>query len=144
MSAIPKGVLGSRIANFTNEVNEKIKSNTMLYAFSFILLVEIASATVLRDTISKGCNPYWYVLLTQLVLLVVFLNLNYSRKLLRFCQRQILIVRSLTAYYFIGCCSLIFNISDNNYINIVKWMLIIFASIILILTIFVKIRRNKK
>ena len=117
MAAIPNGVLGSRIANFTKEVNQKVKSNIMLYAFSFILIVEILSATVLRDTISKECNPYWYVLLTQLVLFVIFLNLNYSKKLLRFCQRQILIVRSLTIYYLIGCFSLVFNISDNTFIN---------------------------
>ena len=147
MASIPKGVLCPtcrKVIDSLKKVNITVKKNIMLYSFAFVLLIEILSSTVLRDSISEQCNPYWYVLLTQLVLFIVFLNLNYNRELLRFCQRQILIVRSLILYYFIGCFSLIFNISDNKYINTVKWGLIIFSSFILIITIIIKIRRNKK
>ena len=147
MSAIPKGVLCPtcrKVIDTVKKVNTTVKRNIMLYAFASILIVEVLSATYLRDTISDGCQPFWYIFLTQLVLFVVFLNWNYNRKLLRFCNRQILIVRSLIAYYFIGVISLIFKISDNTYIDVVKWLLIVFASIILLKTIVIQIRRNKK
>lgn len=147
MASIPKGVLCPKCAKVIDslkKVNITVKKNTMLYAFTFVLIVEILSLTILRDTISDGCKPFWYIFLTQLVLFVVSLNWNYSRKLLRFCQRQILIVRSLMAYYFTGVVSLIFNLSDNIYVNVVKWILIIIASLILISTIIRILRRNKK
>jgi hypothetical protein len=143
MPAIPKGVLkgdSQRIANSLKEASKSIRNNIMLYSFAFVLIVELLSATVLGDTISKGCNPFWYVLLTQLVLFVIFLNLNVNRFLLKFCLRQILIVRSLLTYYALGSICLIFDLSENTYLKFISYLLWSIAFISLLLTVY----KNKK
>ena len=143
MPAIPKGVLkgnSQRIANSLKEASKSITNNIMLYSFAFVLIVELLSATFLRDTISNGCNPFWYVLLTQLVLFVIFLNLNVNRFLLKFCLRQILIVRSLLTYYALGSICLIFDLSENTYLKFISYLLWSIAFISLLLTVY----KNKK
>lgn len=143
MPSIPKGVLkgnSQRIVNSLKETSKSITNNIMLYSFAFVLIVELLSATVLRDTISNGCNPFWYVLLTQLVLFVIFLNLNVNRFLLKFCSRQILIVRSLFTYYAFGSICLIFDLSENTYLKFISYLLWLVAFVSLLLTIY----KNKK
>jgi len=113
-----------------------LKKNTMMYSFSFVLLVEILTATVLRDSISSPCNPYWYILLTQAVLAVIFLNINYNKILLRLCQRQVIITQTLLTYYLLGIISLVFSISDNLYMDMSKYLLLSFAFLVLLQTFF--------
>jgi len=128
MAAIPDGVL--------KRLSKKIKKNILIYSFSFVLLVETLSLTILRDSIASPCNPYWYVLLTQLVLFILFTNLNYYRIELNICQRQVNIVKSLMYYYFIGGLSLIFKVSDSFYVESSKYLLLSFATIVLLQTIY--------
>ena len=137
MAAIPKGILpcpGCRmIATAFKKANESVKTNVMIYTSAFVLIVELLTATILRDSIKAGCNPFYYVLFTQLVLFVVYMNFNYSRKLLKYCFRQIIIIRTLMIYYLFGVLSLVFAIPDNLYSNIIKWSLlfVVFVSLIL-------------
>ncbi len=117
-------------------MSSALKKNTMMYSFSFVLLVEILTSTILRDTIASPCNPYWYVLLTQAVLAVIFLNIICNKTLLRLCQRQVIITKTLLIYYLIGILSLVFYIPDSIYLDISKYLLLGFTFIVLLQTIF--------
>lgn len=140
MAAIPSGVLGTKIVDAFKKASLHVKVYVSVYTFAFILLVEILSAMVLRDTIAGGCNPYWYVLLTQLVLFMLFFNLYIKRRFLGFCGRQVVIVYALMLYYLIGVFCLVFNCSDWIYIILVQYGLLTTAFGSLILTIY----NNKK
>ena len=119
MASIPQPVC--KICRFAKVVNEKIKTNSKLYAFFAILIIELVSIKIQDHTTPQRYVEFIYPLLTQLVLFIIFVAINYHSERLRFCKRQKLIVIFLALYYFLNIVFMVFPICWSTYSSYVNY-----------------------
>lgn len=132
MAAIPKP--GCLICRFAKTVNEKIKINYKLYAFFAILIIELFSIKIQDYSTPQRYVEFIYPLLTQLVLFIIFVAINYHSERLRFCKRQKLIVIFLALYYFLNIVFLISPICWSTYSEWVNYGILSVVSLLFIAT----------
>ena len=132
MASIPKGAC--QICRLAKAVNEKIKKNSKLYAFFAVIIIELFSIVV-QDHVTKiKYQEFVYPLLTQIVLFVLLVAINYHSEKLRFCKRQKLIVIFLAIYYFMNILFLVFPICWSNYSGMVNHSILSVIGLLFIAT----------
>lgn len=119
MAAIPKP--GCTICRLAKSVNEKIKTNCKLYVFLAVIFIELFSIKIQEYATPQLYMEFIYPLLTQIVLFIVFVGVNYHSERLRFCKRQKLIVMFLALYYFLNIVFLVFPICWSSYSSWVNY-----------------------
>lgn len=132
MASIPKP--SCKACRVAKAVNEKIKVNSKLYAFSAIVMIELLSIKIQEFVSTKSYLEFYYPLLTQVVLCVIFIAINYHSERLRFCKRQKLIVIFLAVYYFLNMLFLVFPICWSQYYAIVNYSILAIVCILFIAT----------
>lgn len=105
-----------------------MRKNVMIYAFFYLLLLEMGSIVVRAIVPKDEYDFYYFPMLVQFSFFVIFLNLFLFRKLLKFCKRKIFIVGALTVYYFMNFLTVVFPICNTTYV--------FYASIILLVSIY--------
>lgn len=135
MAAIPpKGCPICRtIKKKISNINYNMRKHVMIYAFFYLLLFEGVSLLLVRE---DNYTEFWYPLLTQLALTVIFYNLYLFRIRLKFCLRKKIAVASLSIYYFIGALSLICQFCYSWYLQAVNHLLLLVAFVTIVLTIY--------
>ena len=137
MAVLPPGSCGlcRTVKNTVKFINKNMYKHVMIYAFFYLLLFEGLSL-LLRDR--EDYSLYWYPLLTQFALTVIFYNLYLFRNRLRFCLRKKIAVASLTAYYGLGVLTMIFQICNTVYLQFINHLLLLVTMFTLLLTIVQK------
>jgi len=130
MASIPKP--GCLICRVAKAVNEKIKINSKLYAFFAILIIELFSIKIQDYSTPQRYVEFIYPLLTQIVLFIIFVGINYHSERLRFCKRQKLIVIFLALYYFLNIMFMLVPICWSTYSEWVNYGIL---SVVLLLFI---------
>jgi len=132
MASIPKP--GCLICRIAKAVNEKIKINSKLYAFFAILIIELFSIKIQDYSTPQRYVEFIYPLLTQLVLFIILVAINYHSEKLRFCKRQKLIVIFLALYYFLNIVFMISPICWSTYSDWVNYSILSVVSLLFIAT----------
>jgi len=137
MAAIPPGSCGlcRGVKNTIKFINKNMYKHVMIYAFFYLLLFEGLSLFLVKE---ENYAVYWYPLLTQLALSVIFYNLYLFRNRLRFCLRKEIAVLSLTIYYGLGATAIAFQFCYSWYLELVNHLLLLTTAITLLLTIVQK------
>jgi FlaA1/EpsC-like NDP-sugar epimerase len=132
MASIPKGTCN--ICRVAKVVNEKIKTNSKLYAFFAIIIIELFSLKIQDYTTPKAYVEFIYPLLTQIVLFIIFVAINYNSERLRFCKRQKLIVVFLAVYYFLNIIFMVFPICWSSYSGLINYSVLSIVSLLFFAT----------
>ena len=132
MASIPKS--GCLICRFAKTVNEKIKINSKLYAFFAILIIELFSIKIQDYSTPQRYVEFIYPLLTQLVLFIIFVAINYHSEKLRFCKRQKLIVIFLALYYFLNIVFMLVPICWSTYYGLINYSILSIVGLLFIAT----------
>lgn len=132
MASIPKGTC--QICRIAKKVNEKIKTNSKLYAFFAIIIIELFSIKVQDYVTPQRYIEFVYPLLTQIVLFIIFVAINYHSERLRFCKRQKLIVIFLALYYFFNIVFMLAPICWTTYSGLINYSLLSLIGILFIAT----------
>jgi len=132
MASIPKGTCS--ICRIAKKVNEKIKNNSKLYAFFAIIIIELLSMKIQDYVTPQRYIEFVYPLLTQIVLFIVFVAINYHSERLRFCKRQKLIVIFLALYYFLNITFLVFPICWSTYSGLVNYSILSLIGLLFVST----------
>ena len=132
MASIPKGTCN--ICRIAKQVNEKIKKNSKLYVFFAVIIIELFSIKVQDYVNPQTYTEFVYPLLTQIVLFLVFLGINYHSERLRFCKRQKLIVGFLALYYFMNILFLVFPICWSDYSGLINYSILSIIGLLFIST----------
>jgi hypothetical protein len=132
MASIPKS--GCLICRFAKTVNEKIKINSKLYAFFAILIIELFSIKIQDYSTPQRYVEFIYPLLTQLVLFIIFVAINYHSERLRFCKRQKLIVIFLALYYFLNIVFMLVPICWGAYYSLINYSILSIVGLLFIAT----------
>lgn len=137
MPSLPKGSCG--LCRVAKEVIEKINNNMrkhiLVYSIFYLLLFEISSLYL------RNLNNYalfWYPLLTNIALATIFYNLWLFRERLKFCLRKNLAVFSLFLYYSFAVFTMIFQICNSTYIDLISYGLLGVVLSTLVLTLYAK------
>lgn len=125
-----------RVNNTIKKVNDSMKKYTMVYAFFYLLLFELGSIVIRSMTTKENYDTFWFPLLTQLMMTIIFYNLLLFKNRLKFCQRKTILVKVLTAYYFLNFVTVLIPICNTFYINIVTSILLLVSYVIILLTLF--------
>lgn len=141
MPVNPNGsCLPCKIKDGIKNINNNMKKYTMIYAFFYLLLFELGSIIIRSLSTKEEYDEFWFPTLTQLMMAVIFYNLLLFKQRLKFCQRKIILVKVLVAYYFLNFITVLLPVCSTFYINIVTTILLAISYIIILLTIF----KNKK
>lgn len=132
MASIPKP--DCKICRVVKSVNEKIKKNSKLYAFFAIIIIELFSIKVQDYVSPQSYIQFVYPLLTQIVLFIIFVAINYHSERLRFCKRQKLIVSFLALYYFFNICFLLVPICWSTYSLLINYSILSIIALLFIST----------
>jgi hypothetical protein len=132
MAAIPKP--GCLICRMASKLNDKIKVNSKLYAFFAIIIIELFSLKVQDYTTPKLYVEFIYPLLTQVVLFIIFVAINYHSERLRFCKRQKLIVIFLALYYFLNILFMLVPICWSTYYGLINYSILSIVGLLFIAT----------
>jgi hypothetical protein len=125
-----------RVNNTIKKVNDSMKKYTMVYAFFYLLLFELGSIVIRSMTTKENYDTFWFPLLTQLMMTIIFYNLLLFKNRLKFCQRKTILVKVLTIYYFLNFVTILVPICNTFYINIVTSILLLVSYVIILLTLF--------
>jgi len=112
------------ICRFVQGINEKIKTNSKLYAFFAIIIIELFSIKIQDYVTPQKYVEFVYPLLVNLCFFIIFVAINYHSERLRFCKRQKLIVIFLALYYFLNAMFLIFPICWSTYYSLVNYSIL--------------------
>jgi hypothetical protein len=138
MAANPKGTCKTckKVKEVVKATTNSMRKNVMVYAFFYLLLLELGSI-VLRETVTqKAYDLFWFPLLVQFSFFAIFLNLYLFRKLLRFCKRKIFIVGGLTVYYLINFLTVVFPVCNSTYVFYASFTLLISIYFTMLQTIY--------
>lgn len=137
MPVNPNGsCLVCKVNNAIKKVNDNMKKYTMVYAFFYLLIFELGSIIIRSISTKEKYDIFWFPLLTQLMMTIIFYNLLLFRNKLKFCQRKTILVKVLTVYYFLNFITILSPICSTFYINIVTSLLLSVSYIIILLTLF--------
>jgi hypothetical protein len=130
MASIPPKSCG--ICRVAEKINNNMRKHIIIYSFIYLFLFEISSI-FLRNR--ENYANYWYPLLTQLFLSVIFYNIFLLRDRLKFCLRKSIVVFTLFLYYFFGLSTIVFQFCNSTYNQIISYGLLTIVFITLLLTI---------
>lgn len=138
MPANPKGsCLLCRIAkDITEKATNNMRKHVMIYAFFYLLLLELGSFIIRENTTQKDYDKFWFPLLVQFSFFVIFLNLFLFRKLLKFCKRKSFVIGTLSVYYLINFITILFPICNSTYVFYISIFLLIVIYVVLLQTIY--------
>lgn len=122
------------ICRVAKKVNEKIKTNSKLYAFFALIIIELFSLKIQNYVTPKQYVEFVYPVLTQVALFIIFVAVNYHSERLRFCKRQKLIVIFLAIYYFLNIVFMLVPICWSTYSGLVNYGILSVVSLLFIAT----------
>jgi len=124
---------------------ENNKKTILVYSVFAVILIEWFSMIyqyIVPQTPNLVYNRYlffWYPLLTQLALFVLFFSLWLWKDRLHFCFRKSAATFYLACYYMLGIISVVFCIQANLYYSIVTYGTLGLATLIFIVSFFKEI-----
>lgn len=121
------------------------KQPFLTYSIFFILLIEWYSAFYIYTNPSSSINTkneylqFWYPMLSQLALFIVFFSLFLWKERLRFCYRKSAVCFYLSSYYFLGFLGVLFCLNANVYYILINYGTIAIASFLFIASVYNKL-----
>lgn len=133
MAALPpKSCALCRVAE---KINNNMRKHILVYSIFYLLVFEIGSIFL------RNLNNYalfWYPLLTNIALATIFYNLWLFRERLKFCFRKKIAVFSLFLYYIFAVATMVFNLCNSTYTQVISYGLLSVVLLTLISTIYAK------
>lgn len=118
-----------------NYISKKSNYNSKRYTIFIILLMEIASIP-LAYNLGVDFNNFWYPFLANNSVLLLLYKNYCDRKILRYCQRTIYALRFMVVYFLINTLIMSTGFMVNIYYQVVTYLLLTAAFIILLLTMY--------
>lgn len=142
MASVPTCSL-CRAPKKVNEYFKDKKKPILVYSVFLILLVEFSSTIFnffYKSTITQYdvyCM-YYYPLLTQLSMFIIFFSLFLWKERLYFCDRKNAATFYLSLYYLFGFISILFCFSSDFYYKIINFGMISISLLIFIQSYYAK------
>ena len=121
---------------------ESDKKLFLVFSIFMVLLIEWFSIGYLKfvpQVKPAFYEPYamfWYPMLTQLALFIVFFSLFLWKERLHFCGRKSAATFYLSLYYLFGFLAVLFCFSANFYYTVISYTSIALASMLFIVSLF--------
>ena len=112
MPAVPKESLGGRLSQLV------VKSQNKIYKYNIFAVIVLEVLSMFLRESDKYVN-YYYPLLSQLVLAVLVFTIYHKAKFLKYCTRKIWAYRFLMYYFVFGVVSIVFQLDNSTYTEIV-------------------------
>ncbi len=135
MPIVPPCGLACRIGKVHDFLKEK-KKPFLLISIFLVLIIEIISIFLSKKQ-NYAC--YWYPMLSQVCLFLIFFSIFLWNEKLRFCFRKNIAVLLLSIYYFFGSIALLFKFSHLYYYEVASVIILIASIVVLVLSLFKKI-----
>jgi len=114
---------------------EKSVSLTKRYGVFMILSIEIISL-ILSKFLGANYVLFWFTFLTNVSILILMYLLLCNRRFLKYCQRTILGLKFLIAYFIFNIFVTTTGLVNQHYTNIITCVLLGCAFIVLFITFF--------
>jgi len=114
---------------------EKSVSLTKRYGVFMILSIEIVSL-ILSKFLGANYVLFWFPFLTNVSILILMYLLLCNRRFLKYCQRTILGLKFLIAYFIFNIFVITTGLVNQHYTNIITYILLGCAFIVLFITFF--------
>lgn len=135
MPVIPCQSLGVCAKQAITYVSEKTNYCAKRYTLFILVLLEIISL-VLYNILLEDYNNFWFAFLANNTILLLVYKDYCNRKILRYCQRTIVALRSLIAFYLLNSFVMSTGLFSGKYYNIVTYLLLTAAFILTLLTLY--------
>ena len=112
MPAVPKESLGGRLSQLV------VKSQNKIYKYNIFAVIVLEVLSMFLRESDKYVN-YYYPLLSQLVLAVLVFTIYHKAKFLKYCTRKIWAYRFLMYYFVFGVVSIVLQLDNSTYTEIV-------------------------
>ena len=112
MPAVPKESLGGRLSQLV------VKSQDKIYKYNIFAVIVLEVLSMFLRESDKYVN-YYYPLLSQLVLAVLVFTIYHKAKFLKYCTRKIWAYRFLMYYFVFGVVSIVLQLDNSTYTEIV-------------------------
>lgn len=112
MPAVPKESLGGRLSQLV------VKSQNKIYKYNIFAVIVLEVLSMFLRESDKYVN-YYYPLLSQLVLSVLVFTIYHKAKFLKYCTRKIWAYRFLMYYFVFGVVSIVLQLDNSTYTEIV-------------------------
>ena len=135
MPVFPHGTLPCTTCKKVKDfVTKSVKKHYLTYSLFYILFIEMISSVLYKTVSFNSYNLFWYPFLNASGYFILFLTLFLLKDRLRFCLRKKIAVGCLTFYYLFSLSCVVFQFSEEFYINAINHTLIGVAIVTLILT----------
>ena len=114
---------------------EKSVSLAKRYGVFMILSIEIISL-ILSKVLGANYVLFWFPFLTNVSILILMYLLLCNRRFLKYCQRTILGLKFLIAYFIFNIFVITTGLVNQHYTNIITYVLLGCAFIVLFITFF--------
>lgn len=118
-----------------NYISKKSNYASKRYALFLVLLLEIISIPVACN-LGIEFKDFWYPFFANNIILILLYKNYCDRKMLRYCQRTIIVLRGVVIYFGFNSFIMITGIKLHGYYNYVSYGLIGISFIILLLTLY--------
>lgn len=121
---------------------ESNKKPFLVFSIFMVLLIEWFSIGYLKFVpqvklvVYEPYTMFWYPMLTQLALFIVFFSLFLWKDRLHFCGRKSAATFYLSLYYLFGFLAVLFCFSANFYYSVISYTSIALASMLFIVSLF--------
>lgn len=121
---------------------ESNKKPFLVFSIFMVLLIEWFSIGYLKfvpqvkPAVYEPYTMFWYPMLTQLALFIVFFSLFLWKDRLHFCGRKSAATFYLSLYYLFGVLAVLFCFSANFYYTVISYTSIALASLLFIVSLF--------
>lgn len=112
MPAVPKESLGGRLSQLV------VKSQNKIYKYNIFAVIVLEVLSMFLRESDKYVN-YYYPLLSQLVLAVLVFTIYHKAKVLKYCTRKIWAYRFLMYYFVFGVVSIVLQLDNSTYTEVV-------------------------
>ena len=120
------------------------KKSFLVYSVFIVLLTELFSNIYVNffytpiNRVYDCYTDFYYPLLTQLVLFLIFASLFLWRERLHFCLRKASATMYLSIYYLFGFLAVLFCFSANFYFQVVNFSIISLSMLLFVQSIYSK------
>lgn len=135
MPVIPCQSLGICARQAVDYISKKANYCSKRYTLFILVLLEITSL-LLYVALGKNYNDFWFAFLANNTILLLIYKDYCNRKILRYCQRTTVALRSLIAFYLLNSFVMSTGLFSGKYYNIVTYLLLTTAFILTLLTLY--------
>lgn len=143
MAANPKGSLSNctrcrMIASAIKKSANIIRKNFLVYSIFLFLAIEVVSIFIVKNVSEKRYDHFYYPLINNIDFSILFFNLFFYRKHLRFCLRKNIAVFSMAIYFVFNTIAVIFKLQQTFYYPVITYFLLGVVAITLFLSLIHK------